>query len=75
MPTTTPRSRSAYLRVLMEKRIDGLILVASGADDELSSLLSAQPVPIVLVDREVDGVDADFIEADHEKAATWRPNT
>ena len=62
-----PKKQAAYLRVLMEKRIDGLILVASGADDELGVLLRDQAVPIVLVDREVAGVEADFIEADHEK--------
>jgi LacI family transcriptional regulator len=62
-----PKKQAAYLRVLIEKRIDGLILVASGADDELALLLREQPVPIVLVDREVAGVEADFIEADHEK--------
>lgn len=61
-----PKKQAAYLRVLMEKRIDGLILVASGADDELALLLRDQAVPIVLVDREVAGVQADFIEADHE---------
>jgi LacI family transcriptional regulator len=61
-----PKKQAAYLRVLMEKRIDGLILVASGADDELALLLRDQSVPIVLVDREVAGVEADFIESDHE---------
>ncbi|MES2148937.1 MAG: LacI family DNA-binding transcriptional regulator [Pseudomonadota bacterium] len=60
------KKQAAYLRVLMEKRIDGLILVASGADEELALLLREQAVPIVLVDREVAGVEADFIEADHE---------
>lgn len=62
-----PQKQAAYLRVLMEKRIDGLILVASGADAELASLLAAQQIPIVLVDREVAGVEADFIESDHEE--------
>jgi LacI family transcriptional regulator len=62
-----PKKQAAYLRVLMEKRIDGLILVASGADAELGGLLAAQQIPIVLVDREVAGVEADFIESDHEE--------
>ncbi|HEY5799412.1 MAG TPA: LacI family DNA-binding transcriptional regulator [Burkholderiaceae bacterium] len=61
------KKQAAYIRVLMEKRIDGLILVASGSDDALSSLLSSQNVPMVLVDREVEGVEADFIESDHEQ--------
>lgn len=64
-----PKKQAAYIRVLMEKRIDGLILVASGADYELTALLRHQSVPIVLVDREVEGVDADFIESDHERGS------
>lgn len=64
-----PKKQAAYLRVLMEKRIDGLILVASGADEELSALLRHQPIPMVLVDREVAGVDADYIESDHERGS------
>ena len=46
----------------MEKHIDGLMVVASGADDALALLLRDQPVPLVLVDREVAGVAADFVE-------------
>jgi LacI family transcriptional regulator len=61
------KKQAAYLRVLMEKRIDGLILVASGDDEELSEILRDMPMPKVVVDREVRGVDADFIEADHER--------
>jgi LacI family transcriptional regulator len=62
-----PKKQAAYTRVLMEKRIDGLILVASGSDEELNQLLSDEGIPKVLVDREVPGVAADFIEADHEQ--------
>lgn len=61
-----PRKQAAYLRVLLEKRIDGLILVASGADAALAELLRTSSVPMVLVDREVAGVEADFIESNHE---------
>jgi LacI family transcriptional regulator len=62
-----PEKQAAYIRVLMEKRIDGLILVSSGSSDELSRLLASQNIPMVLVDREVEGVEADFVEADHEQ--------
>ena len=60
-----PKKQAAYVRVLMEKRIDGLILVSSGSDEELTQLLADEGIPKVLVDREVSGVLADFIEADH----------
>ncbi|MFZ6674900.1 LacI family DNA-binding transcriptional regulator [Undibacterium sp. Xuan67W] len=62
-----PKKQAAYTRVLMEKRIDGLILVSSGIDLELTQLLADEAIPKVLVDREVPGVAADFIEADHEQ--------
>lgn len=62
-----PKKQAAYTRVLIEKRIDGLILVSSGSDDELNQLLNDEGIPKVLVDREVPGVPADFIEADHEQ--------
>lgn len=62
-----PKKQTAYTRVLMEKRIDGLILVSSGSDEELNQLLNDEGIPKVLVDREVPGLIADFIEADHEQ--------
>lgn len=64
-----PEKQLEYIRVLMSKRIDGLILVSSGTDESLAKLLAEVNVPKVLVDREVAGVSADFIEADHEQGA------
>jgi LacI family transcriptional regulator len=63
-----PKKQVAYIRVLMEKRIDGLILVSSGFDPELTRLLANEAIPKVLVDRELPGVSADFVESDHEHA-------
>ncbi|MEC5162096.1 LacI family transcriptional regulator [Janthinobacterium sp. CG_23.3] len=60
-----PGKQVAYIRVLMEKRIDGLILVSSGTDAELARFLADDQIPVVLVDREISGVAADFIESDH----------
>lgn len=62
-----PHKQVAYIRVLMEKRIDGLILVSSGTDPELVRFLAGDQIPTVLVDREIAGVAADFIESDHEQ--------
>lgn len=64
-----PKKQAAYIRVLLEKRIDGLILMASGSDEELSRLLADEDLPKVLVDREISGVQADVIQADHEQGA------
>ena len=63
-----PKKQVAYVRVLMEKRIDGLILVSSGSDPELTRWLSNKNIPKVLVDRELSGVAAASVESDHEHA-------
>jgi LacI family transcriptional regulator len=61
------RKQAAYLRLLMEKRIDGMVLVASGADDEQDLLLRHQAVPIVQLERALPGLDADLVLAGQEE--------
>ena len=61
------QKQTAYLRLLMEKRIDGLVLVASGADDEQDLLLRHESVPIVQLERALPGLDADLILAGQEE--------
>jgi LacI family transcriptional regulator len=61
------QKQMAYLRLLMEKRIDGLILAASGADDEQDVLLRHEAVPIVQLERALPGLDADLILAAQEE--------
>jgi LacI family transcriptional regulator len=63
--------QAAYLRLLMEKRIDGLVLVASGADDERDLLRRHESVPIVQLERALPGLDADLVLAGQEEGA-WQ---
>lgn len=60
-----PDKQASYVRVLAEKRIDGLVLVSSGVAPDLAAQLQAQALPVVLVDREVPGLDCDLVEVDH----------
>ena len=60
------QKQAAYLRLLMEKRIDGLVLVASGADDEQDLLLRHEAIPIVQLERALPGLDADLVLAGQE---------
>ncbi|MCB6183266.1 LacI family transcriptional regulator [Leeia sp. TBRC 13508] len=60
-----PEKQSCHLRVLAERRIDGLILVASGAEAALASQLESLNVPLVLVDRNIIGLDSDLVQVDH----------
>ena len=56
-----------YLRVLLERRIDGLIVATVGGDGEFAQALAAVKVPMVLVDRPLEGVEADLVQIDHEE--------
>ncbi len=64
-----PERQQAYLRVLLEKRIDGLIICSAGDDVGLANLLRLAKVPVVIVDRQVKGINSDLIQVDHFKGA------
>lgn len=55
-----------YLRVLLERRIDGLIVATVASDPAFVQALAAVKVPLMLVDRSLDGVQADRVQVDHE---------
>ncbi|QGZ61447.1 LacI family DNA-binding transcriptional regulator [Paraburkholderia acidisoli] len=64
-----PVKQRNYLRVLQEKRIDGLIVASAGDDDVLAATLADTREPIVVVDRNIEGLDADLVQIDHERGA------
>jgi LacI family transcriptional regulator len=60
-------SSAPYLRLVHEKRVDGVIIATSHIADEQILLLVAEGVPLVLVNRRMDGVVS--ICTDNEKGA------
>ena len=64
-----PQKQRSYLRVLLEKRIDGLIVASVGEDQDLLDSLGGVRTPMVIVDRALDGVEADLVRIDHEQGA------
>ncbi len=60
-----PVREASYLRVLAEKRVDGLVLVASHRDASLRKALVELKIPLVLLDREIPGLACDLVEVDH----------
>lgn len=60
-----PERQASYLRVLAEKRIDGLVLVVTGSDAVARATLGGINMPLVLLDREVSGVSGDLVEVNH----------
>ena len=60
-----PQRQASYLRVLAEKRVDGVVFVASGSDAVVRATLGEFKMPMVLLDREVAGMNCDVVEVDH----------
>ncbi|KVE33929.1 LacI family DNA-binding transcriptional regulator [Burkholderia sp. TSV86] len=64
-----PQKQRNYLRVLQEKRIDGLIIASAGDDAVLAQTLADTREPLVVVDRNIEGLSADLVQIDHERGA------
>ncbi|ONE75336.1 LacI family DNA-binding transcriptional regulator [Burkholderia pseudomallei] len=64
-----PEKQRNYLRVLQEKRIDGLIIASAGDDAVLAQTLADTREPLVVVDRNIEGLPADLVQIDHERGA------
>jgi LacI family transcriptional regulator len=62
-----PDRQQTYLHVLIEKRIDGLIICSAGDDLGLAEHLRQAKMPVIIVDRSVKGVSADLVQIDHLK--------
>ncbi len=60
-----PQQQADHLRVLAERRVDGIVLVASGDNDSIVASCKDLRLPLVLVDREIDVIAVDLIEVDH----------
>jgi LacI family transcriptional regulator len=59
----------SYLRVLLEKRVDGLIVSSVGGDNGMAGGLAGVRTPMVIVDRDLEHITADLVRIDHELGA------
>lgn len=60
-----PAKESAYLSLLAEKRVDGIVFVASGTDRSGVQSLLQHKIPVVALDRELKGMNCDSIIVDN----------
>jgi LacI family transcriptional regulator, galactose operon repressor len=58
-----------YLNVLLEKRVDGMIIAPAGGNEAELKAIIASGVPMVFVDRAIIGVDADSVGVNNREAA------
>lgn len=54
-----------YTNVLLEKQVDGIIMVAAGSSGEIVHYLQDRDVPLVLVDRRLANIEADYVLANN----------
>lgn len=64
-----PTKERAYLSLLAEKRVDGIVFVASGDDRAGVQAVLQQKIPLVLLDRELKGTKCDAILVDNRSGA------
>ncbi len=65
----SPDEESQYVNVLLQKQVDGLLLVPTGGAGEIITFLNNHTVPFVLLDRRVPNAEVDVVRSDSEQAA------
>jgi LacI family transcriptional regulator len=64
-----PDKEATYLNLLLQRRVDGIIIAPTTNDKSRLSLLQRQQVPCVLIDRRVDGFKADVVYGNSREGA------
>ncbi|CAG0933785.1 Ribose operon repressor [Thermoflexales bacterium] len=66
-----PAKETIYLNLLVERRVDGVIIAPATRDKKRLALLKQLHVPCVLIDRRVEGFKADLVYGDSRTGARW----
>ncbi len=64
-----PAREEAYLRLLVTRRLDGLLIAPTGVYSELLARLVAANLPVLLLDRSAPGLPAPVVGVDNEGGA------
>ncbi|NDJ61338.1 MAG: LacI family transcriptional regulator [Chloroflexi bacterium] len=64
-----PAREAAYIQILLQQRVDGVIYVPTGQQAGNVSKLRKSSVPVVLVDRDVSTYQVDKVMCDNESGA------
>jgi LacI family transcriptional regulator len=59
-----PAKETQYLRVLMEKRVDGILLATTAGSLRMVRDIRWRRIPLVLFDRDLAGIAADIVKVD-----------
>jgi len=58
-----------YLQMLLRRRIDGILLVPACSTGTPIHLIQRQGIPVVVLDRDLPGVEVDIVRSDTEEGA------
>ncbi len=64
-----PEKEANYINILLQRRVDGLIIAPSSDDGHYLLSLKRRNVPCILIDRKVNGFDADVVRSDGKEGA------
>ncbi len=64
-----PKKEGIYIDVLRSKKVDGMIIATTGENKDHFSALEREGIPVVLVDRKVEGSNFDTIITNNKKGA------
>ncbi|MGI9951697.1 LacI family DNA-binding transcriptional regulator [Moorellaceae bacterium AZ2] len=60
-----PANEEKYLRTLVQRFVDGIIIVGSSSESSCIQEVASNGIPVVLIDRRVEGVAADSVFCDN----------
>jgi LacI family transcriptional regulator len=58
-----------YVNVLLQRQTDGFLLVPAGGEPAVVRRIQKRAVPVVVIDRHVEGVHVDIVRSDSEQGA------
>ena len=64
-----PGKERMYLNILQQKQVDGVILSPTGQNADLIRSLNGSGMPVLFVDRYIEGMDIDFVGMQNFQAA------
>ena len=62
------KKQTEYLDLMIKKQVDGLLIVPVELEDDTLADLVAQGLPVVQIDRYVEGLACDVVTSDNERA-------
>jgi LacI family transcriptional regulator len=65
----SPDDEAEYVRILMQKQVDGLLLVPTGRSQQSIAALNAHGVPVVVLDRRIPDCGVDTVRCDSQQGA------